>query len=300
MWRHLSAWQRMAVVAAAVVAALIGAVLVLAALTRRPHVAGRKVSEAEVRATFRARTGLRLARSAFNSSDGFDAFVPADETAAQERRYGSFAIYVVTTGLDAGASTLLDGGLPDARGVVWSRDMGQGIGFNELRRAHAAVATREYGANVFLVWHADQVGRTDLRWKRLDAILRLLAEPVVCRDCMVLAAEDLGQGEEPYRKGLATSRSRTAYDEGWTICDPTVGVYFRPKGESAAAARARIVAFAAGVYSGGHTDPAAIAGGVAHALARITNPSQQAPGAREVWRRGCLDALSARPSSAAP
>jgi hypothetical protein len=91
-----------------------------------------------------------------------------DPTPAQQRRYGTFSIYVVEPGEDDAVDGLLTDKEtlqplePDAEGIYWDYD--------ELARSY--VAHKRYGENVVLVWwnEREEPG-TDARWDRLDGLL---------------------------------------------------------------------------------------------------------------------------------
>jgi hypothetical protein len=94
--------------------------------------------------------------------------VGLDPTPAEQRRYGTFSIYVVHPDEDEAVDGLLTDKEtlqelePDAQGIYWDYD--------ELARSY--VAYKRYGENVVLVWWNEQEEPgTDARWQRLDGLL---------------------------------------------------------------------------------------------------------------------------------
>jgi hypothetical protein len=92
-----------------------------------------------------------------------------DLPAADQKRYGTFTIYVVDPeDHEAVKSLLADKDTakplqPDATGIYWDYD--------ELAKSY--VAQKRYGANVVLAWWNEKREQgTDARWQRLDRILQ--------------------------------------------------------------------------------------------------------------------------------
>jgi hypothetical protein len=92
-----------------------------------------------------------------------------DLPAADQRRYGTFTIYVVDPEDPEAVRSLLadketaEPVQPDARGIYWDYD--------ELAASY--VAQKRYGSNVVLAWWNESRERaTDERWQRLDRILQ--------------------------------------------------------------------------------------------------------------------------------
>ena len=95
-----------------------------------------------------------------------------DLPAADQRKYGTFTIYVVDPeDPEAVRSLLADKDTaeplePDANGIYWDYD--------ELAKSY--VAQKRYGSNVVLAWwNESRKQGTDERWERLDGILQGLA-----------------------------------------------------------------------------------------------------------------------------
>jgi hypothetical protein len=95
-----------------------------------------------------------------------------DLPAADQKRYGTFTIYVVDAEDPEAVRSLLadkDTAKPltaDADGIYWD--------FDELARSY--VAQKRYGPNVVLAWWNERREKgTDARWDRLDALLRDVA-----------------------------------------------------------------------------------------------------------------------------
>jgi hypothetical protein len=91
-----------------------------------------------------------------------------DLTAADQKRYGTFTIYVVDPEDPEAVRSLLadkDTAEPlqaDANGIYWD--------FDELAKSY--VAQKRYGSNVVLAWWNEKAEKgTDARWQRLDRIL---------------------------------------------------------------------------------------------------------------------------------
>jgi hypothetical protein len=91
-----------------------------------------------------------------------------DISEATQRRYGTFAIYVVDPGdEEAVASLLADKDTaepirPDANGIYWDYD--------ELAKSY--VAEKRYGENVVLAWWNEKRHKgVDVAWVRLDKLL---------------------------------------------------------------------------------------------------------------------------------
>lgn len=92
-------------------------------------------------------------------------------TPAQQRRYGTFTIYVVKPQRTEAVDSLLsdkDTAEPleeEADGIHWDYD--------ELAKSY--VANKQYGPNVVLAWWNEKAEPgTDLRWDRLDALMQKL------------------------------------------------------------------------------------------------------------------------------
>src|SRR5512134_1778387 len=92
-----------------------------------------------------------------------------DLSAADQKRYGTFTIYVVDPeDPEAVRSLLADKDTaeplqPDADGIYWD--------FDELAKSY--VAQKRYGSNVvFAWWNEKREQGTDARWQRLDRILQ--------------------------------------------------------------------------------------------------------------------------------
>ncbi|HSK14775.1 MAG TPA: hypothetical protein VK915_01265 [Gaiellaceae bacterium] len=95
-----------------------------------------------------------------------------DPTPAEQRRYGTFSIYVVDPERDEAVESLLTDKEtlqplePDSQGIYWDYD--------ELARSY--VAHKRYGPNVVLAWWNEQEEPgTDARWQRLDSLLQGLS-----------------------------------------------------------------------------------------------------------------------------
>ena len=95
-----------------------------------------------------------------------------DLPAADQKKYGTFTIYVVDPEDPQAVRSLLadkDTAKPltaDADGIYWD--------FDELARSY--VAQKRYGPNVVLAWWNEQREKgTDARWDRLDAIMQDVA-----------------------------------------------------------------------------------------------------------------------------
>jgi hypothetical protein len=95
-----------------------------------------------------------------------------DVAPATQKRYGTFAIYVVDPGDDeAVASLLADKDTakpiePDADGIYWDYD--------ELAKSY--VAQKRYGENVVLAWWNEKREKgVDVAWARLDKLLGEIA-----------------------------------------------------------------------------------------------------------------------------
>jgi hypothetical protein len=91
-----------------------------------------------------------------------------DLTAADQKRYGTFTIYVVDPEDPEAVRSLLadkDTAEPlqaDANGIYWD--------FDELAKSY--VAQKRYGSNVVLAWWNEKDSKgTDARWQRLDRVL---------------------------------------------------------------------------------------------------------------------------------
>ncbi|HXV95193.1 MAG TPA: hypothetical protein VD695_01485 [Gaiellaceae bacterium] len=91
-----------------------------------------------------------------------------DLPAADQKRYGTFTIYVVDPeDPEAMRSLLADKDTaeplqPDENGIYWD--------FDELAKSY--VAQKRYGSNVVLAWWNEKREQgTDARWQRLDRIL---------------------------------------------------------------------------------------------------------------------------------
>jgi len=92
-----------------------------------------------------------------------------DLPAADQRKYGTFSIYVVDPEDPEAVRSLLadkDTAEPlqaDANGIYWD--------FDELAKSY--VAQKRYGPNVVLAWwNESRTKGTDERWERLDRILQ--------------------------------------------------------------------------------------------------------------------------------
>jgi hypothetical protein len=92
-----------------------------------------------------------------------------DLSPAEQKRYGTFTIYVVDPGnLEAVSSLLADKDTgkplePDADGIYWDYD--------EL--AKSQVAQKRYGPNVVLAWwNEKRKPGTDERWEQLDQLVQ--------------------------------------------------------------------------------------------------------------------------------
>jgi hypothetical protein len=92
-----------------------------------------------------------------------------DLSPAEQKRYGTFTIYVVDPGnLEAVSSLLADKDTgeplePDAEGIYWDYD--------EL--AKSQVAQKRYGSNVVLAWwNEKRKPGTDARWEQLDQLVQ--------------------------------------------------------------------------------------------------------------------------------
>ena len=96
-----------------------------------------------------------------------------DLSPAEQKRYGTFTIYVVDPGnLEAVSSLLADKDTgeplePDADGIYWDYD--------EL--AKSQVAQKRYGPNVVLAWwNEKRRPSTDERWEQLDELVQQAVE----------------------------------------------------------------------------------------------------------------------------
>jgi hypothetical protein len=95
-----------------------------------------------------------------------------DLPAADQKKYGTFTIYVVDPEDPQSVRSLLadkDTAKPltaDGDGIYWD--------FDELARSY--VAQKRYGPNVVLAWWNERREKgTDARWDRLDSLLRDVA-----------------------------------------------------------------------------------------------------------------------------
>ena len=106
---------------------------------------------------------------AAGSDPAWDQLGPGlDLPAADQKRYGTFTIYVVDPEDPEAVTSLLadkDTAEPiaaDANGIHWD--------FDEL--AKSWVAQKRYGSNVVLAWWNEKAQKgTDARWRRLDRAL---------------------------------------------------------------------------------------------------------------------------------
>jgi hypothetical protein len=94
-------------------------------------------------------------------------------TPAQQKRYGTFTIYVVEPDRDEAVTSLLSDKdtakplTPAADGIYWD--------FDQLARSY--VAYKRYGPNVVLAWWNERPEQgTDARFERLDALMQELSE----------------------------------------------------------------------------------------------------------------------------
>jgi hypothetical protein len=254
------------------------------------------VSTSDVIDHFRKQTGLRLVRDALISAspgEGLDALVLVDPP----RKYGAFTIYVKDSQQLPYAQEHRPM-TPDARGIFWDRwnPKEQGWAFHTQGDGHTALAATLYARNLELWWFGKTIGRTDATWKRLDRILSALGKPTTCPRC--LSSESAGSGEgQPYRDALQ-SEEKADYDDAFYACNPNEIADAEAKvyGANFVRARARVIALVAAVYSGGDTDPQAIATGLTNAYSRITSPSERTTRAKAIWHRACLDALRHEPT----
>jgi hypothetical protein len=111
--------------------------------------------------------------SAAGSDPAWEQLGPGlDLPAADQRRYGTFTIYVVDPEDPEAVKSLLadkdtaEALEADANGIYWD--------FDEL--AGSWVAQKRYGSNVVLAWWNEKKQRgTDARWQRLDTALTDIA-----------------------------------------------------------------------------------------------------------------------------
>ena len=95
-----------------------------------------------------------------------------DMPAADQKKYGTFTIYVVDPEDPEAVKSLLadkDTAKPlqaDADGIYWD--------FDDLAKSY--VAQKRYGPNVVLAWWNEKTTKgTDARWRRLDRLLQDIA-----------------------------------------------------------------------------------------------------------------------------
>lgn len=123
---------------------------------------------------FEEAPGLPELEPAAGSDPAWEQLGPGlDLPAADQRRYGTFTIYVVDPEDPEAVRSLLadkDTAEPlraDANGIYWD--------FDEL--ADSWVAQKRYGSNVVLAWWNEKAAKgTDARWQRLDRALTDIAD----------------------------------------------------------------------------------------------------------------------------
>jgi hypothetical protein len=127
------------------------------------------VAAQQVVQEFEETPGLPELEPAAGSDPAWDQLGPGlDLPAADQKRYGTFTIYVVDPEDPEAVTSLLadkDTAEPieaDANGIHWD--------FDEL--AQSWVAQKRYGSNVVLAWWNEKAQKgTDERWRRLDRAL---------------------------------------------------------------------------------------------------------------------------------
>ena len=127
------------------------------------------VAAQQVVQEFEETPGLPELEPAAGSDPAWDQLGPGlDLPAADQKRYGTFTIYVVDPEDPEAVTSLLadkDTAEPieaDANGIYWD--------FDEL--AKSWVAQKRYGSNVVLAWWNEKQQRgADQRWRRLDRAL---------------------------------------------------------------------------------------------------------------------------------
>ena len=127
------------------------------------------VAAQQVVQEFEETPGLPELEPAAGSDPAWDQLGPGlDLPAADQKRYGTFTIYVVDPEDPEAVTSLLadkDTAEPieaDANGIHWD--------FDEL--AKSWVAQKRYGSNIVLAWWNEQAQKgTDARWRRLDRAL---------------------------------------------------------------------------------------------------------------------------------
>ena len=94
-------------------------------------------------------------------------------TPQQQKRYGTFSIYVVKPGRDEAVDSLLtdkETAEPlqaDSSGIYWDYD--------ELSRSY--IAHKQYGPNVVVAWWNEKgAPGVDVRWRRLDALMQSVVD----------------------------------------------------------------------------------------------------------------------------
>jgi hypothetical protein len=127
------------------------------------------VAAQQVVQEFEETPGLPELEPAAGSDPAWDQLGPGlDLPAADQKRYGTFTIYVVDPEAPEAVASLVadkDTAEPieaDANGIYWDVD--------EL--AKSWVAQKRYGSNIVLAWWNEQAQKgTDARWRRLDQAL---------------------------------------------------------------------------------------------------------------------------------
>jgi hypothetical protein len=138
-------------------------------------------------AAFRQQTGITLVRDAANSNTSWDLLGARASDTAADSRYGGFSIYVVKSDLALTRSVLLTGPdgnpiKPDGRGIYWGN-------------GHIT-ATREFGRNIFVV--SIDAGLAPGAWKRLNAVVSRIAQPVIAPKPVPAAPDGSNSGSSSW------------------------------------------------------------------------------------------------------
>lgn len=128
------------------------------------------IAASQLVAQFRQASGGTQLRGAATPDVAWEQLgLGLDPSPRQQRRYGTFTVYVVEAGRDEAVDSLLsdkDTAKPLAQGadgIYWD--------FDELSNSY--VAHKRYGANVVLAWWNEKPEPgTDARFERLDALMQ--------------------------------------------------------------------------------------------------------------------------------
>lgn len=149
------------------------AMLALAALTTATSIAAPTTTSTQLTKRFKAATGQKLVANKQMSYAGhYKAYDGGAQSPALRARYGTFTVYLVTTGdVETEVTDLLANshtgqlGAPSAGKIYWE----QGV---SLYGDPYWQAKRRYGQNVVLTWIGSSAAKkTDASWKRLHAAL---------------------------------------------------------------------------------------------------------------------------------